>query len=392
MRASHSGSGLVLLGLMALFLACDPAEDSGEAPPEVAFDTCLQLDKEFKLESEDEGLLGRPNDVNLDETGRIFVADQSGPDVRVYDADGRYERTIGGQGEGPGEFQRIGAMEVGAEDRLYVFDSRRWNFEEFTTGGEHVRTISMPTDEGGWVTAHSVEHLGGARFVLEGHQVGSDDRPTEHVLHYVHLTDEQDVRDHFLSVEDDLDPQNNLLKYIAGTRGSLLASGTSTVLYAPRYYDGRIFHFRYDSEAEAWHQEDVWEGYVDSDEPVELVDPDAFDPDDPDRRMVQVFWQEEQYAGIVQNGSHGLFELEDGRVAHFTHLRVDGAYQFGVELFAPDGERIGYDTLSPIGRESYGADPYQVAARGEDNRFYVIDAYAEPPAVHVARLDYECDD
>lgn len=46
--------------------------------------------------------------------GRILVADRDGT-IRVYDATGKYLQSIGGQGEGPGEFRHLRTMFSTAE-------------------------------------------------------------------------------------------------------------------------------------------------------------------------------------------------------------------------------------------------------------------------------------
>ncbi len=49
--------------------------------------------------------------VLLDDGG-VIVADAGSSELRFYDAQGRYLKTLGGRGAGPGEFQNIAAMSV----------------------------------------------------------------------------------------------------------------------------------------------------------------------------------------------------------------------------------------------------------------------------------------
>jgi hypothetical protein len=55
--------------------------------------------------------LGQPQSLAVDESGRIYVVDQKPSVVKVFGPDGALIRTIGGEGEGPGEF-RIGFIAV----------------------------------------------------------------------------------------------------------------------------------------------------------------------------------------------------------------------------------------------------------------------------------------
>jgi hypothetical protein len=56
-----------------------------------------------------------------DSRGRFFVAPMYEPgQIAVFDADGRFLRTIGHKGGGPGEFEEIRRLHVGPGDSLYV--------------------------------------------------------------------------------------------------------------------------------------------------------------------------------------------------------------------------------------------------------------------------------
>jgi hypothetical protein len=60
--------------------------------------------------------------VDVDEAGDIYVADMQARDIRVYDPSGKYVRTVGRPGAGPGEFgAQIGGVEV-VGDELWVPD------------------------------------------------------------------------------------------------------------------------------------------------------------------------------------------------------------------------------------------------------------------------------
>lgn len=49
---------------------------------------------------------------------RIVVANGGTQEIRFYAADGRLERSAGGEGEGPGEFASVGAPVVGPADSV----------------------------------------------------------------------------------------------------------------------------------------------------------------------------------------------------------------------------------------------------------------------------------
>ena len=68
----------------------------------------LRLEEELSIgeaEGRDEYVFSRVRDVEVDETGRIYALDSKEANVKVFDWDGNYIRTIGRKGQGPGEFQ-----------------------------------------------------------------------------------------------------------------------------------------------------------------------------------------------------------------------------------------------------------------------------------------------
>jgi hypothetical protein len=61
-------------------------------------------------ETDEEAMLYQPRDILVDARGFIHVSDYRDAVIKVYDQDGRYVRTIGRKGEGPGEFQSLSDM------------------------------------------------------------------------------------------------------------------------------------------------------------------------------------------------------------------------------------------------------------------------------------------
>lgn len=80
--------------------------------------------------------------------GRIVIANGGTHELRFYDAAGRFLRSVGREGEGPGEFRIIGPLFV-ARDSLYVHDYRLDRISVFDTRGEFIRTFRLEAGESG---------------------------------------------------------------------------------------------------------------------------------------------------------------------------------------------------------------------------------------------------
>ena len=74
-----------------------------------------------------ETLLYRPAGFTLGDDGLYYVADRGNHRIVVFDESGRYVRSFGRQGEGPGELLAPGLVEV-VDGIVYVFDERTNRF------------------------------------------------------------------------------------------------------------------------------------------------------------------------------------------------------------------------------------------------------------------------
>lgn len=86
----------------------------------------LEVDLTIGGEDVDENyMFRRVSDIEVDEEGNIYVLDSRECRIQIYDKDGKYLKTIGRKGEGPGEFQRAGRMTLSAKGKLYVNEYKK---------------------------------------------------------------------------------------------------------------------------------------------------------------------------------------------------------------------------------------------------------------------------
>jgi hypothetical protein len=98
-----------------------------------------------RAEGEGPDVFGRVAAIEADAGGRIFVLDSQAREVRVFDPDGRHLRTMGREGEGPGEFLAPVGLSIHPSDgRLWVVDGRNARYTLFDPEGAFGTTQPRP--------------------------------------------------------------------------------------------------------------------------------------------------------------------------------------------------------------------------------------------------------
>ena len=155
-----------IAALAVLCGACDPGADqtvgwsgaidtlpSGEiavsnpADPLWSAAEVWQAVEELRIGSamaEGPDLFGRILSFDVDPWDRFFILDAQAQEIRVFDAGGAFVRTIGGRGEGPGEMQQAGKVDLAGGGELWVMDQGRRIVSIFDTAGVFLRQERTP--------------------------------------------------------------------------------------------------------------------------------------------------------------------------------------------------------------------------------------------------------
>ena len=91
-----------------------------------------------ELDGAEEYLFGGIWSIAVDDDRGVYVLDAQARHVRVFDSAGEYVRTLGGRGEGPGEFRSAEAIALLPDGRLVVRDSGRNRVHVFGPGAEDI--------------------------------------------------------------------------------------------------------------------------------------------------------------------------------------------------------------------------------------------------------------
>ena len=105
----------------------------------------------------------QPNDIVTDAKGRILVCDGPANNIKVFDAVGKYLKTIGKAGQGPGDFNYPMDIEI-VDGRLYVRELMNGRISIFEGDDRYVSSVPTPREGGSW---RSLRALPDGRFVAE---------------------------------------------------------------------------------------------------------------------------------------------------------------------------------------------------------------------------------
>jgi len=133
----------------------------------------LDLEEELRIgkEGDDKTQFYRVRDVGADSRGNIHVLDTRNFRIQVFDPTGKYLRTIGRQGQGPGEFEMPSLLRIGGEaENIYVLDRFR-SVSLFDAQGIYLRSVTIDG------TTTFFEPAAGAGFFALLH-TGSDEELT----------------------------------------------------------------------------------------------------------------------------------------------------------------------------------------------------------------------
>ena len=111
--------------------------------------------------------------VRLLPDGCIVVGDGSSGTLRVYGPDGRYEREMGGRGQGPGEFTYLSSLSIAPPDTIAAYDSGALRLTKFLATGELVSTQRFHAS-GGYPEVYIVTYSDGSHALAWIKQVPRD--------------------------------------------------------------------------------------------------------------------------------------------------------------------------------------------------------------------------
>ncbi len=94
--------------------------------------------------------------ICIDSKGKLFVLDSGENCVKIFDHYGKYIKTFGRKGNGPGELQQAFYMSIDPMDNIVIYDSGNLRFSKFNNKEVFINTIRF----GGIITNFNISSSG----------------------------------------------------------------------------------------------------------------------------------------------------------------------------------------------------------------------------------------
>lgn len=95
------------------------------------------------LDAEENLSFNEPSDIIRDSAWNLYILDSGNNRIQKLNSEGKFIKTIGRKGQGPGEFQAARSMDIDTENNLFVFDVRSRRIEVLSSDGKPLRTIKF---------------------------------------------------------------------------------------------------------------------------------------------------------------------------------------------------------------------------------------------------------
>lgn len=189
-------------------------------------------------DDDDDVLFGVISAVDIDERGNVYALDMQLSQVHVFDRDGNLLRTIGREGEGPGEFRRASQMFLTPEGNVAVLQQMPGKLVVLTPDGKPAGDFPGPKGADGGMIAYFEGGRAGDAIVLNTREMSRSESKISVQRALLVVGPKGDIRATLFKDKNERDMTAMLNLDEKEMRGVLWAGGKDGRVYTSENFDG----------------------------------------------------------------------------------------------------------------------------------------------------------
>jgi hypothetical protein len=403
MLSSDMKKSLITFTILASLVSCNHEVSTLDS---AFLSSDLRLDTLAVIGGEDQAVeyqLGDPVSIITIEE-EIFIADNASLKIKVFDHHGKYVRSIGGRGRGPGEFQNIKMMSLSSNDAIFVQDRGKLEYIHLTVEGEQ-RSASPENLTPGlqyyperleWFNNHSIGLMQSAGPLTVKPQ------PIDRPLFYVYDEDIRTREATFFSFRELGYSEQEMFVWksfipLPGSFDVQEKSDPIKLIYSPGVYSGQLYEFEL-TEGLQWKLMSVLNTSPLSTPSFEIYEKESKYESMKDFPGVnQIRFLSIPSWGRIYAVDAGVYYLSDGGIIQFYGAWTEGdltleegnALKLFAQVLSPDGQIMKHGYLMDIQMDSRPNETL-VNWKDEQDNFYLLNVPKDDvPTVMKFRLDVE---
>jgi hypothetical protein len=319
-------------------------------------------------------------DICTDSKGNIYIAEKKMAKVRVFDENGKFIKSIGRRGQGPGEMLEITCMTVDHKDELIVVDRMNRRFTRFSNMGDSTKTFTfLPSIN---PDLFAILALTNDTYVLYFRMKSTKNRsrqPDDKMLHIINY-DFSLLQDSFAPAKDIWNFNEPFLRSLVGAPlpiGLMIIEPTK-VVFTSCFYEGKLYN--YELRNETWNLK-ILHGMERKYKSFRLLNLKDYKDNKYPKYSYLNSTSDGKFLVKMQNQNRGLGVLNDGKIVQFSFSYHKNKEKYHCELFDENGNFIGISQIK--------VKPFQIKWIDKNNKLYTKSVSKEGySTIKVLKFEY----
>jgi hypothetical protein len=299
-------------------------------------------------DEKDENLaFGSPYDLVRDSAGNLYCLDVRNCQIQKLGADGKYLKTIGRRGQGPGEFQSPFSMDIDEDSNLFVADMMGRKIEVFNSDGKPMNTMRFESFAREFRRLKSRQFVRGGALMLRDLMAGGRKLPM------------------LLTVVDRDDRVKKTFGEATDYKNVNVNSTANSFSFDKDAEENIVLGFWYQNRVEKYSADGtlIWRADRPLNFGTDVIDPGSFESDEkgssrtaPQMNMVSIGIAADPVGRVWVNAYNRQMSREEqggsilvgGQIRSRTEPKIQKMDIYKLEVYGPDGVLLGEIPLNHL--------------------------------------------